>query len=334
MHYMDFYKNKKLIEILNKEYNIKTLLGAAILSTEKDFKVILRIIHNQHPIKLTIFKSAQLSLENIKNRTESLKFLEENNFPSPRIIKTINNEDFIYRNEFGIYVTEYINGEKLNENSINYFDIGKYLMLLHSINIKDFQFESMNNIFAVTNKSINNLNERLNEIIPTQISHAKNILGILESFKDFKPIDKVFINGDLHLENFITDSFKKIILIDYDFAGVGSSLRDISDFTVNESIVSNFKDWFAPDKGLIELENSLFFKEKILIDFIKGYKKSRKEFQIEAGLIVRAMKHFAISNSVEDEINTINLRELAKYNFILRNEEIILKAIKIAVHRT
>ncbi len=184
-----------------------------------------------------------------------LKYLQEKNFPSPKVILTKEGLPFIEENQSISALYKYFEGVEIDDDE-NYKELGAIVGKLHKV---------MENYSATLMKN------RKEFFIDRYISILKekeyNRSKILE-FKKYgdylwdkiKDLPKGFCHGDLHRGNVIKTNEGDYHLLDFDTSCNAFSIYDIM-------LICNSTDYFTYNDDLFEL-TKLRYEE-----FLKGYQK-------------------------------------------------------------
>jgi len=340
------------MNIINQLYDQKFILdyfNKKILPCYPDFKSIKKIkingiknnvwIHTYHVVieynitfatkdgkakKLQIFCSAH-SNEQRKNVYDALKFLWSKGFNRGNL--TIPHPLFYSQRFRGIFYRG-VKGENLyyfirNKNKVETEKIiiltAKWLAKLHKLNIAGAKNFNKNNSLVET--TIPGAKHWLNSIKERQIQYYDDIKAIFEKInateKEFLKSTKQrwLIHGDLHPENVIKMSEKKIGVIDFTDMCLADFTRDIGSFLQQLEFMSSRH---IEDKSLIAEFKKLFLETYLDAAGLKlsdGLEKRIKNYYNWTAL--RTVIFFLVKEHTETE-RAEELIELLKENLGLK----------------
>ncbi|MBS4220096.1 phosphotransferase [Bacillus sp. FJAT-49711] len=202
-------------------YFIEEFWGLKNVSTIHDIKAkgnrIVKIINSKEGWFVLKSFDPSLSDQQITQYTNTLSYLGASQYRlSPNILMA--NDGALYKkhNSRYMYIMEYIHGEQLQENSEDEFALGQVSALLHKIH--NYPTQSGLNV----EERIENMYRRFHKY-----SFKKEYDQIIKSLPNFNSLRQSFIHTDIGPHNAIKTSEGKVIFIDLDDAGNGSTLIDV-----------------------------------------------------------------------------------------------------------
>ncbi len=159
------------------------------------------------------------------------EFLNQKSFPNiSTLLKTRTDERFVALGEKLLYLIAYVEGEHPAQITQTYAELGKITSALHSI--KDFPFET---------------DYRPATAVPDLIANSSQFIfqdeycGILKSIRSFKDLPLVPIHTEITPGNVIQQSDGKIIVIDWDEAGLGPAVLDLGVALINHFVTEDLE---------------------------------------------------------------------------------------------
>lgn len=261
--------------------------------------------------------SAERNPESILSDIKVLAFLERSNFPASRIIKTTDSKDFFQLDNRLGFMTTYIAGHHPQQTRETMHQIGNLMAKLHSIQVNQTEVPvSQWNVTVQKEMVRENIQkfsksniEHWNEIVP-QLIKAYDLLP------DFNQLPEVLIHTDLGVHNSIMDSKGELSFIDWDDAGIGSSVFDIGNVLGNNLIT--FPDLESLDHH---------FEKELAKSLMKGYQAVRQLSAKEKNLLVEGIEFCVLGYVFMEWIPQIGMRSWARYEFARDNKEEILNTL-------
>lgn len=165
-----------------------------------------------------VFKLADPSknLVAVKKDTDILQFLASANYPAPRILRAINEENFVEVDGKFIYAMSFIDGAHPEQTVENYELLGQATATLHSLE----GYEVPTNFTTY-------------DEIPKMLARAEKFNmnpayeKLVRALPDFDKLPRCLIHTDIGAHNSIKQPNGDIVLVDWDDAGIGTRILDI-----------------------------------------------------------------------------------------------------------
>ncbi|QVK20996.1 phosphotransferase [Mycoplasmatota bacterium] len=280
--------NENLIDLLRINYGIDiTLLENNREGGSKSFIAVSRG-------ERYLFKLVPDSFsKTIKQSLSVLNFLEENEFLSPKVVKTKSNQSF-FKTEVGKIgvLFYYIDGDEVAkvDRVEDYSKIGELVGKLHKI-MKEYPnelIEQDKNYFI--ERYICQLKQKCYEEskLSTFIEYGNYL------WESVKNLPRGFCHGDLYLGNLLRDKNDTYYILDFDTSSFAFPMYDIM-------MVCNRTDYF-------EFDESGFFKSQDAYEiFLKGYLKHCEltPSEIKSFYYLIALYHFQLQATIL-EINGLD----------------------------
>lgn len=191
--------------------------------------------------------------ETIKDSLNVLLYLENYDFPGPKIKLTLSNRLYLEFEGKLLVVYKYIEGHDLN-SKIDFMKLGQVIGELHKL-MKDYKGH-----LKVQGKDY--FINRYIRLLERKKYNTKN-LNRFKAYGDYlweqvSDLERGFCHGDLHKGNVIVDTCHKYHLIDFDTASYAFSLYDIM-------VICNSTDYFTYSHEAFNTTN-INYKQ-----FMKGY---------------------------------------------------------------
>lgn len=259
----------KNLDIVLEKFNI---INAKInIIRETRYNVVYKIDTNETSYILRV--GQKTNIDDIKFETELISYLNTNNFPSPKIIKTKNGDLYLNIENETAVLFSFINGKHIEVSKDKLptaklvFLVGKELAAFHNLS-KNFN-PSVNKICkfkselerVIDNKKIFKETFLDADLLIRDIEDALNFINNSKE-------DIATIHNDLRNHNVFFDNSENNIIgiIDYDWSCSGQIIKDVAHTTL---------EWSFPDginepnmilfNSLIEGYNSIS-KNKIIIN--------------------------------------------------------------------
>lgn len=259
-------------DMLKKEYQIEPQFIERI-----NFGVINDnfYIKSQDDREYLFKKYKNDQLNKIDFEIELYKILEENDFPAPKIVATVNNQRLL-KNDGNYILFNYIPGRMLNTVDQNIAkQVGSLTGRLHSI------FNNIHENVIIEKWEPNDIANIIfnhgNEVVERDFDYADKFVQYIQNEYQELKLDTDLPQGmthqDIKPENIIIDSKGEISFIDFNNCYTGCLLTDVMTFPIWAMFDFNNK-----------LDISLF------ASYIKAYDQSRNLRQIEKSNIMKALK--------------------------------------------
>lgn len=302
-------KKNDLVNIITGEYGFEIRDIQSL--DDKEIPRAFKIITSNEIFVLRLFDSR--TRDKLESDITVLKFLEEKEFPAPKVIQSLKSQNiFTYGIQTG-FVTSFIEGKHpiLNNQTIEKTAI--LIAKLHSLKI------SPNIPISTWNISEGNklVAQNIQQLSSQKIEHWDEIIPQLtEAFKqlpDLTNLPPVLIHTDIGINNTIESSNGTLTFIDWDDAGVGQSVIDIGN--VLSQVLISFKDNESLDP---------IFDEELAKVFLDAYQVIRPLSHGEKKQIVTGMQFCALSYVLLEWIPKIALQNWKRYAFIKENSDLII----------
>ena len=169
------------------------------------------------------------SRKDVANDTSIFQFLEDQNFPAPRILKTSDQKNFIKVEDKYIYALTYLEGETPDPTIENYRKLGDLTARLHKLKgykiRTKFTPASQKPYFAEKEEKF-----------------GERYSALVKSLPTFTGYPECLIHTDIGLHNSVQLKNGDIVLVDWDDAGVGTRILDIG-FPLLSSFTSDSLDY-------------------------------------------------------------------------------------------
>lgn len=240
---------------------------------------VYRLHTNQGPFMLKLLR-ASLGSEQADRYLFVLRFLENGDFPVPKVLAARDGQLSVNWEGRRIYIMEYIEGRALAENEREEHELGRMAARLHKIT--DYPYHT----------SLVSKDTLLSCLRGHKIKAEYDRL--LLSLPDFSKDKQVLIHTDLCPANAIWTPQGQVVLIDLDDAGMGPRSLDLG-----YPLICQFIDYEGrlyrrpPEKGA-----KLYFKQDIAKAFYTGSfadaapGREEKEF-IFSGAVYRMLEDLA-----------------------------------------
>ncbi|XMB68062.1 phosphotransferase [Mycoplasmatota bacterium zrk1] len=226
----------------------------------------------------------------IKQSLAVLNFLEENEFPSPKIVRTKTNESFLKTEggKIGVLFC-YIDGDEVTKVD-DYSKIGELVGNLHKI-MKEYPYELIEqdkNYFI--GRYIGQLKQKCYDEnkLSTFIEYGNYL------WESIKNLPRGFCHGDLYLGNLLKGKNDIYCILDFDTSSFAFPMYDIM-------MVCNRTDYFNFD------ESGFFKSQDSYQIFLKGYLKhcDLTPNEIKSFYNLIALYHFQLQATIL-EINGLD----------------------------
>ncbi|MBS4201702.1 phosphotransferase [Bacillus sp. FJAT-49732] len=178
---------------------------------------MVKIINSKEGMFVLKGFDPSLSEQLIKHYTSALSYLGACQYRlSPHILKTIDGKLYKKYQSRYMYIMEYIAGNQLKETIEDEYALGQASASLHMI--KDYPYHSGINI----DERIENMFRRF-----YNYPFKKEYDNIIKSLPNFNSLRQSFIHSDIGPHNAVKSSEDKVVFIDLDNAGNGSTFIDI-----------------------------------------------------------------------------------------------------------
>lgn len=172
-------KKENIIEIL-ENYNLGNLKSFHKIKREQYLQPCFIVVTSKGKFFLKQYEKSKF--ETAKKGFEILHFLENKNYPSLNLLRTIDNKNYVIQNKTPTTIWEFMSEkEKKNISLQEAFELGKYLGLLHKIT-KDYPIPNANayqRYYKMFRESYS--------FFPKAPERVKKVLEyIKEKFKDLK----------------------------------------------------------------------------------------------------------------------------------------------------
>lgn len=148
--------------------------------------------------------------------TQILRFFEEVDYPAPRLLLSREHTNYVLHDGKCIYALSYLEGSEPASNKENYAKLGEVTAKLHSLKgytiPTDFTAEVE---------------------IPTMLARAEKFgmearyAELVKALPDFSRLPTCLIHTDIGSHNSIQLPSGKIVLVDWDDAGIGTRILDL-----------------------------------------------------------------------------------------------------------
>lgn len=291
---------------IENEYNIQ-IYSVLRLNSQEDRSVWL-VRTNNHDVTLRIFSNKHLESE-VEQDLNTLKFLEQHDFPAPYLINTQKGENYTKIGNFTIAFTTFVRGQVASKTPEVFSKLGILVARLHLLgeNNHDSPLISKsrwqpNVTVPRTLKSINNLLE--SEQYEMWKPVLLRIKEGLESLPSFSQLPKTIIHTDIHERNLVL-SGDNSTLIDWYDAGWGPAIVDIGYVLAQSCLWERHLD-----------SDEIYVLEDYIESFSKAYQNIRKLSKIELDSLIWAMRfgnYSYAANAVIDAVkNDKNIDEFLK----------------------
>lgn len=268
--------NKEEIEILLNNYSIGKLekfkgISKGIMNTN------YFIYTNKNKYILRILEGNRL-VEEEEKELNFLSYLSENNIPCPQVIKTNNNENYIFVKDKMTSIFSFLNGTEVNEvNEDILYKTGSILSKMHNLSegmkIKREEKIELNFLFSSLISKPKKLKEVLKEDHDKIIQKYEKVKEI-----DFSSLPNGIIHNDIFPDNVFTNGQDITGLIDFNDAMTGEFLYDIA-IIINFWIHNNFKN----------------YEINLIKAFLKGYEENRVLTEEEKKLLPYSLEKAALT---------------------------------------
>lgn len=159
--------------------------------------------------------------EEIQNLTAILENLEEQKFPTTRLVKTKDDKRFILHNNKPVYIKKFLQGNTINELTPDMIQqVGRSMAYLHSLE----PLASINSSFSYGIEAFEGLlNESINHQYLDWLAEKKSYLE--QAIDPYMP--KGFIHGDIFWDNLIFEDDSLVAILDFEEACHFYKLFDI-----------------------------------------------------------------------------------------------------------
>lgn len=216
-----------------------------------------------------------------------------------RLLKTKKGKRFVGTDEKLIYLLEYIKGENPISSLATYGELGRIMGILHKI--QNFPFQTDFNADIV----IADLKKNAKKF-----EFGREYLEVVSKLPSFQNLPKTLIHTDIAPTNTIKNKDGVFILVDWDEAGIGTTVLDVGQPLINQFI-----------------SEDLEFYEDIATAFYKAYFKERKLTNKEMNYIFDAGMFWACMYIIYG--NTAKRWQRIKWS--IENRKLLENIVRVSV---
>ena len=276
--------DKNLIEEIKLNYGLP-VRGTIILGNES-FRYVYKLLTDSDAYILRLFPLDR-DFEKISHDIEIIKFLEENDFPTQKLIKTINGEYISKIDGRNSVVTTYIKGDHPNLSIETMLKMGELMGILHNLDCKKYPFRTGWNVQS----EIYEIRTKVKQLDLSKLKHSEiipDVINALELLPSFDNLPQTIIHTDMHPKNMIKTSDNKYCFIDWDDAGIGTTILDLGYVLSQVCIGYGEND-----------SNNLILNEDLVKAFLDGYYSQRDLSKAEKDSLIYAMQACALLYTIQ-----------------------------------
>jgi Ser/Thr protein kinase RdoA (MazF antagonist) len=194
----------------------------------------------------------------LNNDLKVFPLLAEKGFTHiPKLLRTKDNNNYLQKDGKFIYILEYIEGTHPQEDPKNYKKLGEIMAELH--NIQNYPYN--------TEFSANYVIHHDLQDIARKFPFRKEYLELVKQQPNYDQFPRTLIHTDIGPGNAIVKSDGEIILIDWDDAGVGTTILDLG-YPLIQQFVS--EDLEFKEENAKAFYGS-YFSKRIISDLEKNH---------------------------------------------------------------
>jgi len=274
-----------VIALLKKNYNESVPESSIEILRDNNQRTIAKIDNNNNNTwVLRVYPTDSCHYQGLPVKSAVLNFLEHNNYPSPRIVKTTEGEYIATDSSRRTILITYIEGKEADCSQPSLHAIGCSLGHLHSIKLSVdndvFLSDSLHSPSQQIQKSINELSRISNKVLNDTKQAYDDFMSSLNQLDALENTPKTIIHTDPCTENAVISKTGEAIFIDWDDAGIGHTLIDLGYLLCTSESDQEFTPNLRPTPDRI----------KVIID---GYRQYRSLTTIEQETLVHGIRFSA-----------------------------------------
>ncbi len=282
-----------LIELLKKEYNI--LATAITLLQDGSDNFVYKIITNNQQSYVLRISKRENKKDDIAFETDVMTFLHCRSLPVPQIIKTIHNQNFCLMNNMPVCLFSFCTGNVFNLSLQNKptekmaINGGQALATIHRV-LSDYRQQNTFKTVRSTFSEIERVLHQKDYFCQKYLDGETIIDNINQIMTEVEPLvtNDTIIHNDFRIQNLLFNGNEISAILDFDWACVGSSLKDLGHALI---------EWSFPD-------GAKTCQWDILKAFLKGYQEIYSQIDIPKLLIW--MRFSCLSDACTYLMDTIN----------------------------
>lgn len=294
-----------VLEIVEKEYGLSLINGSISRLNSQDDRAIWKVETNEGFVILRTFNTDHPK-EEVKKDLDILKFLEENDYPAPRLIKTKKGMDFIMtQGNYRVAISSYIEGIPGNhaKTPATFKIFGAMLAKLHTLGESTKFHLYGHKSRREPSVTIPGLLTEIEVLLATDtVAEWQDILEELKqslvSLPNFSRLPISIIHTDAWEGNLILTPEGEGILIDWYNAGLGIAIADVG-YTLTQTCL-----WPESDNS-----DQIVILKDLINPFIENYQLNRKFTDQEIEYLPDAMKYANYTNTTTEILVKIRNKE-------------------------
>ena len=230
---------------------------------QRDGKLVGEIFANEGNFVYKVANPGQRE-ENIIGDTFAFNFLRARNFQHiPALLQTRERENYQNVDAKFVFVMERIEGSKTGETPENWAQLGEIAAEIHDIS--DYPYGSG---FTIQSKRSEF------EHTAAKLPFGKEYLEVVAGLPNFDGLSQSLIHTDVGLDNVLMKPDKSMVLVDWDGAGLGTTILDLGyplcyfvsneDFDFAKDRATAFYNAYFSKRTLPDRERDLIFDAGLL----------------------------------------------------------------------